>query len=407
MSLALAGVAKAFRSNVKPSDSAAVTPSVFSRIGYFLKVLWLLIGVLLVAAIALDAIIKRKLRDPWLTQTVVAGAKAPARESSEANDAADLAYWHDHAQARAVAWRDGVYFRRLPFNSKTINIDTHGFRVSRNVKNPAAPEVWVFGGSTVWGTGVRDAHTPVSLLQAALPQYRVLNFAESGYVSWQNQQAFLQALRCGGKPVAALFIDGINDVYSAVQAKRAGLSQNEANRALEFNLSSEHAKWTELLRGLHSLWQTQPALPEPDTLAVDISTHYLSIVDETFALASARGIPTVFVWQPSVFDKSTVSASEQQIIAASPAMLQRLMKATTREIAQRLHREPNVEAAKALPIAYVANLHDTRATRFFDYSHTGLAGNQVLAAQLAWDINTHGNADTARASSNCDAVPVR
>jgi hypothetical protein len=394
---------------VKPSDSAEARPGIFSRIGYFLKVLWLLIGVLLILLIAVDALLKRRVRDPWLTQTVVDGAKAPARESSEANDAADLAYWKDHANARTVRWRSGVYFRRTKFASKTINIDAHGFRVTANVVNRAAPEVWVFGGSTVWGTGVMDAHTPASLLQAALPQYRVLNFAESGYVSAQNQQAFMQALRCGGKPVAAVFIDGINDVYAALQAKRAGLSQNEANRALEFNMASDHAKWTELFRGLRGLSQPEVELPQPDALARDITHHYLQIVDETHALARARGIPAIFIWQPSLFDKTKLSTSEQKIIDASPAMLQRLMRASTQSISQQLHREREFFAATASPElnAYVPNLHDTDATRFFDYSHTGLAGNQALAAQLAWDVALHGDAASARASNPCESVPLR
>lgn len=57
-----------------------------------------------------------------------------------------------------------------------------------------APEVWFFGGSTLWGEGQRDAHTIPSeigrLAEAAGNPIRVRNFGVRGYTALQELLVF-------------------------------------------------------------------------------------------------------------------------------------------------------------------------------------------------------------------------
>ncbi len=67
----------------------------------------------------------------------------------------------------------------------------------------------MFGGSTLWGTGVKDEHTIPSFLQSFLGKdYDVYNYGETGYVSMQELNYLLHMLAKGNIPEAVIFYDG-------------------------------------------------------------------------------------------------------------------------------------------------------------------------------------------------------
>ena len=194
----------------------------------------------------------------------------------------------------------------------------------------AALQVWLFGGSLVWGTGVNDDQTLAAVLQREFQRelgrpVQVHNFGESGYVSQQSQLAFAGALRCAGPPPQlALFLDGANDVYAALQAGRAGLPQNEQNRAIEFNLSRRFDRvllaWAARLKGVAKLQPRPDANIDPAILGAEIARNYLATVQQIQALAAARQLPTLLFWQPTLFDKTQRSSDEQLLHGASLAV---------------------------------------------------------------------------------------
>lgn len=97
-----------------------------------------------------------------------------------------------------------------------INV-SDGVRRSFEVAAPGArvPEVWFFGGSTLWGEGQRDLHTiPSEFARRAGADgrpVRVVNFGQPGNVSWQDALLFEQALAHRPPPDLAVFYDGVND----------------------------------------------------------------------------------------------------------------------------------------------------------------------------------------------------
>jgi len=116
--------------------------------------------------------------------------------------------YDENARSAHLRWESYAYWRRAPFTGAYINVDAHGHR--RTWRAPAAPgataplRVFVFGGSTVWGTGVRDDHTVPSELARYLGEHGVVadveNFGETGYVSTQDVVSLLRALHRGDVP---------------------------------------------------------------------------------------------------------------------------------------------------------------------------------------------------------------
>ncbi|MBZ0307111.1 MAG: SGNH/GDSL hydrolase family protein, partial [Anaerolineae bacterium] len=114
-------------------------------------------------------------------------------------------------------------FRSVPFKGRYLNIDPMGYRISSNnapwPPDKSAYNIFVFGGSTTFGTGVADDHTiPFYMqqqIQAAYPTQKlyVYNFANPAFVSSQERMRFESLLRDGYVPDAAIFIDGLNDFY--------------------------------------------------------------------------------------------------------------------------------------------------------------------------------------------------
>jgi lysophospholipase L1-like esterase len=79
--------------------------------------------------------------------------------------------------------------------------------------------VFVFGGSTIVGSGVRDEQAIPAVLQALLRKQigdnavNVYNFATAGHYSTQERIFFEQLIMHGQTPDVVVFMDGLNDFY--------------------------------------------------------------------------------------------------------------------------------------------------------------------------------------------------
>ncbi|MGE5477421.1 MAG: SGNH/GDSL hydrolase family protein [Bacteroidales bacterium] len=128
----------------------------------------------------------------------------------------------------AEGWRMGdtvyspfVEYRMTPYRGSAFNITEDGYRPNRlseqDLKRPG-PKVFVFGGSTTMGSGVRDDETiPAGierrLRAAGRTDVQVFNFGVVSYFSTQEMIALQRLLTAGVKPDVAVFVDGLNDFY--------------------------------------------------------------------------------------------------------------------------------------------------------------------------------------------------
>jgi hypothetical protein len=82
-------------------------------------------------------------------------------------------------------YRSFIGWRRRPFEGATISVGgPYGQRRTIDDGTNEAKTVYFFGGSTMWGTGVRDDGTIPSQFAAAIG-YRSENFGETAYTNPQ------------------------------------------------------------------------------------------------------------------------------------------------------------------------------------------------------------------------------
>ena len=354
---------------------------------------WLILGITLLLLLVVDQILRAVLPSAGPLATLEPGVIAPGRSraAAVADDAWIDAYWNEHQDSRHTQWVSFVYWRRRPFDGELIDIDAHGFRVTPPPPSPPLRTIWLFGGSTAWGTGNRNEGTLAAQLQRIYaeraPQLgvRVLNFAESGYVSRQSLAAFQSALACPEAAAdMAIFLDGANDVFAALQEGAAGLPQNEENRRREFNSSRQLAvqlrAWALRLEGIARLVQPAAEATDPatlDALAIAAADHYLAQVQQAAALAQSHGIDLIHVWQPTVFDRAHPRADEEAIVGASIASHVRLQRQARARLRERLAADPTLAAVD------LGDVFDgDEEPVFFDFVHLSERGQAILAERL-------------------------
>lgn len=321
------------------------------------------------------------------------------------------AYYRELSESAALEWRPYVYFRRKPFSGEFVNVDTQGRRKTWRSLT-AMPEgrmvtIYAFGGSTMWGTGARDDFTIPSILARLLRERfgidaRIVNFGETAYVSTQDVITLEAMVRDGSFPDLVLFYGGFNDLFSAYQQGSAGMPQNEFNRAREFNVlrADRRAELAHALVGpsglresatfellsavLHRLGASGSAPTNaqrvPDELVHDTVAVYRANVRVIEALGAQHGFASLFYWQPTIFDKETLTAYEERK-AAEFAFVREMVTRT----GAAMNRDPYLLAD--------GNFHDLRrlfagttAPLFTDYAHLGETGNALVAERMLADV---------------------
>lgn len=278
-------------------------------------------------------------------------------------------------------------------STSTITIDAQRNRLT----TPQCPSgtgktfrIFFFGGSTMWGTGARDAHTIPSLVARTLCVHgipvQVTNFGSSAYTSTDGLLMLLLQLRQKNLPDIVVFYDGANDVYAAWQSGIAGVPQNMENRERDFNsrsrlnlLSWLSDRYTiriaqkivgKFLRAADS----NAAAPLSSTLSADVAQVYLRNIAFVQSLADDFHFTPLFYWQPVLFTKSEQSVEEQELIWRD-ASFGDLYHDTTTEIQR---------AASVTDLSAIFATHPE--TLFIAQIHLSEAGNQLIADRLSSDL---------------------
>jgi uncharacterized protein YndB with AHSA1/START domain len=119
-----------------------------------------------------------------------------------------------------------VQFREQPREGRFVNISSDGFRLNsrtdRKTLDPTPPSsVFILGGSTTFGYGVRDEDTIAAHLEALFRRddperghrVAVYNFGRGYYGSGQELLLLKSLVQRGMVPKVAVFMDGINEQF--------------------------------------------------------------------------------------------------------------------------------------------------------------------------------------------------
>ncbi|MEW5819052.1 MAG: SGNH/GDSL hydrolase family protein [Cyanobacteriota bacterium] len=303
-----------------------------------------------------------------------------------------------------VRWDPYDYWKRVPFKGKYVNISFEGIRKTWNpvIKNTKARPltIFIFGGSTMWGTGSRDDYTIPSDVAKILSEntnidFQVINLGEYGYVSAQELISLIRELQKGIVPDIVVFYDGINDTYTAYQNCTAGLSHNEFNRVKDFNLHQDKNRLAEnylnvaiktsgIYRVMSTLKKTEqikdPACENVDMLVDSTIYNYLTNIGLVEHIGKLYGFKTLFYWQPSIFCKKELSKYEQKQLAKEK-YLQDFHDKVYNKIKSLAMLNSKANFTNLSDIFY-----NSKEELFIDYSHITENGNKAIAEKIAEDV---------------------
>jgi hypothetical protein len=124
------------------------------------------------------------------------------------------AYFSDFNKLKDNNYYSYVGWRKEPYTSTYINIDSQGFRFTPQypLLTTDAKQVIFLGGSTMWGTGAPDsASIPAYFTQLSEGKFAISNFGESGYRALQSSNLLLMQMSNGLNPKCVISYDGVNE----------------------------------------------------------------------------------------------------------------------------------------------------------------------------------------------------
>lgn len=213
---------------------------------------------------------------------------------------------------RPYVYEPFTQFKEGPVSGEFVTVDTTGFRRPTDTQpwppNPNRLNVFVFGGSTAFGYGVADSETiPASLenhLRDGGCEATVYNLARSNYFSTQERVLFEQLLLLGHAPAAAVFVNGLNEFMTPDGnpkfTRRISYLMAE-DRGQLVSRSLKQMPLVRLARAIVGSPDQRSASRDPaelDRAAREILTRWRRNHDLIRAVAQARQIPVLFVWQP-------------------------------------------------------------------------------------------------------------
>lgn len=268
--------------------------------------IWSLMGLLLLAVVLAEVVLQ-----------LLHGARAGRGDPREACDGyTDRVWLKRHlteCNALGFVWQPYTGFRHTAFAGSTVNVDEQGLRADGGT----AGEIWMFGGSTVFGVGAGDRATIPALL-SSLCGRTVRNLGTVSYVSTQEVIALGERLKRGERPALVIFYDGVNEAICAAQSGRPGWPYAAANRQREFMLANRRGP---LLRAtLHAFFPrlgkrlARPTdVPAPKADAGRVIDLYAENIRLLRAMGAAYGFPVIAVWQPILYGKTKQTAYEAEI----------------------------------------------------------------------------------------------
>jgi lysophospholipase L1-like esterase len=346
-------------------------------------------------------------------------------------------YYADANDSR-VRWTPYSYWISTPLGGKYIHIDGDGLRhTSHNGLTSSAStkrlfRVFMFGGSTMLGTGASDDYTIPSALVRDLAQrgiggVEIINFGQGGYVSTQEIILLLAQLSRGNRPDLVIFYDGCNDTFSAFQNGEAGVTENERNRAREFNVlntalpearrqlfwftAQTFARRLYIVRmtiiclrklGIPlkdfaddggGIWSWERFKPGHPGLAKSTVDTYLQNIHFIAEVGRRMGFATLFYWQPTLYSKAGVAPGEERFLhlvqIGDAEVAEPLPKETSsffREVNRQIHSAAKRPPYQADRLEFLDDALPAKKACYIDFMHVIGDCNEIIAQRMAPDI---------------------
>lgn len=354
----------------------------FQSAGYFIKA----IGVVVILLILIES---SSLLIVNIYESKSSGLIANDQRSLENYNGITDNFFIEKDEVDKVKYSPYVGYVRLPnFKGEYYNINNKSIRKTSNPCINNSKElinIFVFGGSTVWGTGARDHGTIPSKLseQMCLKDYniKVTNFGEEGYTNTQGMIKLQLELRNNNIPDIVIFYDGVNDVFSSYQHGVAGLSQNIKNREKEFNsifeyrITSVLPNFNKIIRKI-SGYSNYVVKFSSDELNIETSEIYLNNIRIINSLGKEFKFKSFFYWQPILSTKDNLSDFEKNIDY-------------NKELIDIYNNVSSIINDSKKVTNLIDIFDDKEETIFIDFAHIHEDGNNIVANRISKDLNKY------------------
>ncbi|MYD50815.1 MAG: SGNH/GDSL hydrolase family protein [Dehalococcoidia bacterium] len=310
-------------------------------------------------------------------------------------------------------------WKRRAYRGEYTTIDIVGSR--RTVGNSTsedALQVWMFGGSAVWGVGAPDSETIPSHLAALLNRElgidaNVRNLGRRGYVSTQEVIYLIRELQAGRRPDIVVFYNGVNDAAAVSlwpEFPGAHVSFDTVRDRFESDGEGDDIRWFARSTGFYKASRIVLDRVESDTFERDgiivyadqdtgTTPNYRWLAERGLdlwlfnalvidSLARDYGFIPLMAFQPGLWStgkpldpsEESLIASEMEYAGLKTIMTVRAEMATVLDDRLSDPQIPN----------WVLNLNDlfsdTPAPLYIDYVHVTGRGNEIAAQRIATDL---------------------
>ena len=310
-------------------------------------------------------------------------------------------------------------WKRRPYRGTYTTIDLTGAR--RTVGNSTSEDalnIWMFGGSAVWGVGAPDHETIPSQLAALLNgtlgiDAQVRNLGRRGYVSTQEVIHLMRELQAGRRPDIVVFYNGVNDAAAvSLWPEFPGVHVSFDTVRDRFESTDEDGDlgWFARSTGLYKasrivLDRVEGESFERDGIIVyadrdtDATPNYRWLAERGLdlwllnarvidGLARDYGFTPLMAFQPGLWStgkpldpsEESLIASEMEYAGLNTIMTVRAEMAAVLE--ERLSERQSSD--------WVVNLNDlfadTSGPVYIDYVHVTGRGNEVAARRIATEM---------------------
>lgn len=204
-------------------------------------------------------------------------------------------------------------------NNDAYDFDNFGFRLDALKLRFDTPsphkKIWMLGGSTVQGLGVRgDESVPAhlnKLLEKDGSQYRVINMGQAGFTSTQELLLLVELLQAGHRPDAIVSYDGAAEVPFAGEADDTGWpgwEKRTSKSSLLLDVQGGESAGTLLTLSLLRMTKMDDLMVSlvrpPANVAYPaanwdaVAKRYLTTLGMIKAVAEQQQVPSLFFFQP-------------------------------------------------------------------------------------------------------------
>lgn len=313
-------------------------------------------------------------------------------------------------------WVPHTHWQMGPVKGHYVTVDTLGRR--RTIVKPTAGsepvaeattiqesstkpgQLWMFGGSTMWGEGSPDWQTIPAYLQGILGEdYEVVNEGEIGYTSVQELNRLLKRLANGDVPDVVVFYDGVNDGFASLYSPGEprdihGIEKTLGFRPEKTTMQStlmdlyRQSSWTVLEKATKLLpnagQKADSAWDDKIRASIDQNVEttlnqYEELIKQVKALGQVYGFESYFFWQPNLFSDQREPRDFEMVAVndASPTWIESQQKLYTAARKRFSNRE-------AEHIYYIGDIFDeSEGPIYIDWCHVIPKANQTLAKPMA------------------------